>query len=126
MIFSNYYSKYSNHTYKNVSEFIILCIKTYLNLTYGEICEVTELSSEIHRILKFRKFPIIQLYSYTKYHIIIYADTHLILSLQAQRGQKHDVSFTISCFKQYEAINHIVLLQIEHDLKTYEWLLMKK
>ncbi|WP_145884756.1 hypothetical protein [Methanobrevibacter olleyae] len=55
MIFSNYYSKYSNHTYKNVSEFIILCIKTYLNLIYREIFEVDELSSKIRRILKIQK-----------------------------------------------------------------------
>ncbi|WP_256379549.1 transposase [Methanobrevibacter olleyae] len=35
----------------------MLCIKTYLNLTYREICEVIELSSEIRRILKIQKVP---------------------------------------------------------------------
>ncbi|AMK15766.1 IS5 family transposase [Methanobrevibacter olleyae] len=171
IVFPDYYSKYSKHTYKNAAKFTILCIKTYLNLTYREICEVIELSTEIRRILKIQKVPhystlqkffkklatsyihslnevilnkfvtkceIIALdgsgftndyadkyyaiirkkerKSYTKCHIAIDVDTRLILSVQAQRGPKHDASFTISCLhniKQYKP--HYIVADRAYD-----------
>ena len=57
MIFPNYSSKYSKRTYKNCVKFTILCIKHYLNVTYRQVCEIIELSSEIRRILKISKVP---------------------------------------------------------------------
>lgn len=171
MIFPDYSSKYSKHTYKNAAKFTILCIKSYLNLTYRDICEVIELSSEIRRILKIEKVPhfstlqkffsklatsyihglnefilnkfinkcdIIALdgsgftndyadkyyaiirkkerKSYIKCHIAIDVDSRLILSVQAQRGPKHDASFTIPCLrniKQYKP--HYIVADRAYD-----------
>ena len=56
-IIPNYYSKYSKHTYINAAKFTILSIKFYLNVTYRQVCELIELSSEIRRILRISKVP---------------------------------------------------------------------
>ncbi len=57
MIIPNYSSRYSKHTYRNAAKFTILSLKFYLNITYREVCELIELSSEIRRILRISKVP---------------------------------------------------------------------